>query len=299
MRTGSRAGLTLHVLGMSRRHPSAGIGYLATEPPVLIPGWPTRCVTDADGLFTIEDQLDDTVISIQVRDEQFANDWSKFTTRPDTIPTFRLEPPRVLTGRVTAADTGAPIADAVVLVETHDTPAKAPGHLTVRTDKEGRYRVRPFVGTEHAVKVFPPAGVPYLAVEETVAWPAGAGTHSADVTVPRGVLVRGTVVEAAAGKPVAGAGIGYTWDHEDNKTPTDRLVRGRPWDANLVASAVDGFVRPGRAPARAPRRQGGRVRLRPRGCPAARIGRPRKAGRTYFVHALVPLNVAVKPLRRP
>jgi RNA polymerase sigma factor (sigma-70 family) len=287
------AGLTLHVLGMWRRHPSAGIGYLATEPPVLIPGWPTNVVTDADGLFTIEDQLDDTVISIQVRDERFANDWIKFTARPDTTPTFRLEPPRVLTGRVTAADTGAPIADAVVLVETPHTPAKPPGHLTVRTDKEGRYRARPFVGTEHTVKVFPPAGAPYLAVEETVAWPAGAATHSADVTVPRGVLVRGTVVEAAAGKPVAGAGIGYAWDHEDNKTPTDRLVRGRPWDANLVASAVDGsfalVVPPGPGHLVVKAAESDYV---PREVSGGELAGRGKAGPAYFVHALVPLNVA-------
>ena len=49
---------------------------------------------------------------MQILDERFAKDW--FIHKVDaafTFRTFQVLPPRVLTGRVTAADTGEPIRE--------------------------------------------------------------------------------------------------------------------------------------------------------------------------------------------
>ncbi len=52
--------------------------------------------------------------------------------------------------------------------------------------------------------------VPYPAwVEESTKWPSDTRRHEVTVAVPRGLLVRGRVVEEDSGAGVAGAGVEY------------------------------------------------------------------------------------------
>src|SRR5207247_2072202 len=46
---------------------------------------------------------------------------------------------------------------------------------------------------------------PYLVAEKEGEWPKGALEQSVDLALPRGVVVRGKVVEEGTGRPVAGA----------------------------------------------------------------------------------------------
>ncbi|HVK13394.1 MAG TPA: sigma-70 family RNA polymerase sigma factor, partial [Gemmataceae bacterium] len=231
------AGLRVDVVGLARMQRAPTVGHLISEPPARIPGWPDDVVTDADGVFTIEDMIEGTFITIQVRDDRYAKDWIKFTVdQAFTTRTFRVGPPRVLSGRVTAADTGEPVRDATVLVESQ---GQNNSHQFVRTDPEGRYTVPPFVAPSYGVSVYPPAGAPFVPVKKWVTWPEAAAAHTADVTVPRGVVVRGTVVEAESGRPVAGAGVGYSWSYWGARDRSHFVYRN-PCDPSHAATAADG-----------------------------------------------------------
>src|SRR5262249_31982441 len=134
--------------------------------------------------------------------------------------TLLLQPPQVVEGRVTQADTRRPVPHARLIVVGEDKKFGEPtfqhGQVTARADAQGRVRVSAFPGTPLAVKAFPPEGTPYLSVSKDVAWPRGAARQQIDLALPRGVLVRGRVTEAGSGRAVAGAAITFWPRRTDN-----------------------------------------------------------------------------------
>lgn len=214
-------GVTVHVVGLEREGTLGNsVGLLYYEPPVPLPDWPGPFVTDDDGVFTVPDIVPGTVVYCQPRDNRFAPQWLRFTApRGDQAnpPLLELAPATELTGRVVAHDTRRPIAGATVVVETPPTPATRTspgtlaGYVESRTDAEGGYQVKPFPGPAVKLTVYPPAGAPYPVFAREVTWPPGADKHDADLAVPRGVLVRGTVEETGTGRRLAGAVVNYTW----------------------------------------------------------------------------------------
>ena len=112
-------------------------------------------------------------------------------------------PTRPIIGTVRERRTGKPIADAAVTAgvggrEVFTSPA--------RTDAEGHYRL---VGlpTEGKITVFAQTGKgrPYLAqsVRRTIE-SVGADPVTIDVELPRGIVMRGRITDAATGEPVPG-----------------------------------------------------------------------------------------------
>jgi hypothetical protein len=94
-----------------------------------------------------------------------------------------------------------------------------------QTDGEGRFRANPASGTRFVVAALPPEGQPYLSLSKRLDWPKGAIERSIDLALPRGVPIRGKVVEEATGGPVADAGVWY----EAPPTPgTDSFGGSRP-----------------------------------------------------------------------
>ncbi len=205
-------GVEIHVLGMARGGAS-GVFLHYSEPPVPLPGWPNPVTTDDEGYFTLHGIGPHTQTYLQVRDVRFATQWltlSTGMTEKAEATVLRALPPRVLEGRIIAEDTGLPLAGVTVVAQT--TPESAPilaSRAEGQTDKNGRFTVRPFPGKSYEVWVYPPSEMPYLVVSQRLQWPAGAVRHKSDLSLPRGVLVRGQVAEADSGKPVAGAAIKY------------------------------------------------------------------------------------------
>ena len=78
-----------------------------------------------------------------------------------------------------------------------------PRPIVTAADAEGRFRANPGSGAEGSVTAYPPDGQPYLANSKSIEWPKGAITHSADLALPRGVMMRGKVAEHGSGRPVA------------------------------------------------------------------------------------------------
>src|SRR5262249_50085245 len=136
---------------------------------------------------------------------------------------IRLKPAQVIEGRVVAADTGKAVAG-VKLSARLPGPYFNPGRFTMSdylsvssralppgsidgvSGADGRFRLRPLVGEKTDLEVHPPGDSPYLAVRKEVDWSKGVVRQTLVVELPRGVAVRGQVVDEN-GVPVAGASV--------------------------------------------------------------------------------------------
>src|SRR5439155_15437447 len=74
------------------------------------------------------------------------------------------------------------------------------------TDAQGRYELPGCPrGPSYGVTVVPPKDAPYFIVGRQVADTDGPEPLTVDVDLPRGVLVRGRLIDGGTGKPVVGA----------------------------------------------------------------------------------------------
>src|SRR5262249_3957550 len=83
-----------------------------------------------------------------------------------------------------------------------------PGSLDGVSGADGRFRLKPPVGTKTILEIHPPADSPYLAVCKEVVWSEEVVQQRMAVKLPRGVVVRGRVVDQD-GKPVGGASVQF------------------------------------------------------------------------------------------
>jgi hypothetical protein len=285
----------LHVLGVARNSPP-GVLVLYHEPPVPLPGWPGPVRTDDDGYFILRDIAPQTQITCQVRDERFATQWLIFRAGKDgraQPEMLSLSPPRTLEGRLTAEDTGQPLANVTVVVETY-LPGALPGSVTGRTDRAGLYRVRPFPGQRLEAWVYPPRDMPYLALRHQLPWPGDAVEHhQADLSLPRGILVRGTVQEARSGRPVPEAAVRFEWSYKDNPFRAQAQARrGVQWQIRDARTGPAGTFSlalppgPGHLLVKAADPDFVHVETS-----LGRLLDGRKGGTPYFPDALVPLQL--------
>jgi protocatechuate 3,4-dioxygenase beta subunit len=215
-----------------------GFNHLWTTPPEELRAWPRPVTTDEQGRFTLAGIGRGLTLRLEVRDPRFALQRFDVQTDDGDGPleiTLGLEPAMIIKGRALAADTGQPFPVAVIAVRS--TFRSRPGmfHAKFRADRQGRFQVNPFPGDSFRIAAFPPAGEPYPARGRELAWPKGAIQQEIDVTLGRGVLIHGTVVEEGNGRPVAGASVQFI----PMKRPDD-LVFG--WEA-IVNSKDDGAFR--------------------------------------------------------
>jgi hypothetical protein len=209
------------------------------SPPGPLPAWPAPVRTDDAGRFVLEGLGPDLTVDVEVHDERYATQRFFLRTGPKERAgevTLTLDPVRVLEGRVTAADTRLPLANARVNVRGKKLDAGLLyGNVEGRTDADGRFRLRPFPGQEFDVWVWPPTGSPYLVSHQTFRWPGQAARHELPLPLRRGVLVRGRVTEEGSGLPVAGAAVRFMplWaaGGRPGVDPANREAAGYPWDA--------------------------------------------------------------------
>ncbi len=196
---------------------------------------PAPIGTDADGRFTLRSLgraiwavlvVDDPRFALQniIVETEGAVGGAPFGQRAtvfkaggtsDSKPlTMVLQPARIVTGRVTAADSGEPVRDVHILTALLRN-AGSP------TDADGRFRARVATGDRFALTITPPQGQPYLGVTKQLDWPRGAVEHSIDITLPRGVVIHGKVTEVGSGAPVAGAAVRFLPNQVRTTTPQD------------------------------------------------------------------------------
>ncbi len=119
--------------------------------------------------------------------------------------TNTLQSPKIFTGHVTYADTGKPVPNARLQISAVGPGLPGSRQNDVQADGDGRFRVNASAGERFGVSASPPAGQIYLAVHKRVEWPKGAVEQSVDFALPRGIAIRGKVVEEGSSRPVEGA----------------------------------------------------------------------------------------------
>jgi hypothetical protein len=204
-------------------------------PPEGFPAWPGPATTGKDGKFTLAGLNPEFggVLGIDGEEVTPASVGIKGAKENRTEEVnMTLAPARLLEGVVTAKDTGKPVPKARILCLDNGAPTHG------QADEKGHYRLR-LAGPGPAeiglskVLATPSEDQPYLPYFRGVApfeWPKGAVKHRIDVALPRGVLVRGTITDAATGKPIAGV-----------KARTLGIVgSGFSADPRVVTTAADG-----------------------------------------------------------
>jgi RNA polymerase sigma factor (sigma-70 family) len=168
-----------------------------------IPTWPSPATTDKDGKFVMAGLSSDLDGGLDIDGKEFTPAHAQIGADRNEV-NLTLAPARILEGVVKAADTGKPVPKAQVVCM--DSGLRA----TCETDEKGGYRLRVPPGDAHealpsGLSATPPPGQPYLVGQAPLEWPRGAVKHRIDLALPRGALIRGTVTDAATGKPIAGA----------------------------------------------------------------------------------------------
>ncbi len=211
------------------------------------PAWPGPATSDDDGSFTLRGLgrgpmypliIDDprfTLVPTVIQTDPTA-DLGEFGTRqpaievepgPDPKPiAITLQPARTITGSVIDAETGQPVPHAVVSIPPRQYQA----------DATGRFRgiAAPLI-VRFVLQAHSPDGAPYLIGSAPGGWPEGMTEQSVDIDLPRGVAVRGKVVEEGTGRPIAGAVVRFL---------SITAAGEPPWSSSAPAvTAADGSYR--------------------------------------------------------
>ncbi|MGP0068707.1 MAG: sigma-70 family RNA polymerase sigma factor [Isosphaeraceae bacterium] len=174
--------------------------------------WPRPAITDAEGRFTIRGLGRELRVLLIADDPRFARQRIVIDTDGTAAlqqVTAAMEPAKVITGRVTYADTGKPVPHAAIEIIAY---RGGPGYSSdFETDAEGNFRANPFSTDRYALIVFAPPGQPYLnATTGYFEWTKGMLEHRVDLALRRGTVIRGKVTEEGSGRPVAGAALRYS-----------------------------------------------------------------------------------------
>jgi RNA polymerase sigma factor (sigma-70 family) len=207
-----------------------------------LPAWPKPAISDAEGRFTVRGAGRELRIDLIINDPRFARQnilvYTDGTSESRPV-TQALEPARIISGRITEADTGRPIPHAQVLILSYARGVRA--HNDFEADAEGRFRANPLSADRFQVSVAAPEGQPYLKASKLFEWPKGAIEYPVDLALPRGALIRGKVVEEGSGKPVAGARISFSTFRTTDVNGINPLYEN-------VASGSDGLFQIGVVP---------------------------------------------------
>jgi hypothetical protein len=244
------AGVKVHVLGFYEGDASDHVlernvlraGFY--EEPQGLRLWPEAATTDAKGRFVLHGLRPYWSISVEVRGKDQARQEivlkAQDKGKSQEVPLV-LSPVRILEGTVTYEDTGKPVANTRLVTIAADWQKVAVQYSYWNTDARGRFRALPHEANSFMLTAYPPPREPYLPSWKEVGWPKADVTKlEVPLKLVRGIVVRGTVTEAASGKPVAGAYIEYEQQPDNN--PFDRRdVRGRGLGGpRYVRSGADG-----------------------------------------------------------
>ena len=210
--------------------------------PAKAPGglaWPAPVITGVDGRFTLRGTARGTVALLQVDDARI--DRQILSVGPASGPdvaetTFTLQPVKVISGQVTYAGTNRPVPRAPLTVSAWRNWPNGSGSVAdFQADAAGRFEIRQSWGNHFFVAAFAPPGEPYLNTEQHLEWPKGAAEQTVNLSLPRGVLIRGKVLESVTGEPISGASVVY-YPIRRKGLPENLVSRGD----SSVPSGADG-----------------------------------------------------------
>ena len=156
--------------------------------------------------------------------------------KPGEEVVMTLLPSQIIEGVVRYEDTGKPAAHARLEIWTSQQERGGTLTPTVgQADALGRYRISAKPGVRSYVIAYPSGGVPYLAKKsDDVLWESDSRTKQIDVTLPRGVLVRGKVIDSESKQPIVGTSIRYL-PKSNNPNRKERSMGDGGWEANRLS----------------------------------------------------------------
>ena len=163
---------------------------------------------------------------------------------PGEEAVLALSPAQIIEGVVTYKDTGKPSPHARLSIWASQQ-AEYGSMVSVggMADAEGRYRIRPKPGVRFGVSAYPPDGAPYLSWQmprdEAIRWRDGDTTRKVDVALPRGVMIRGKVIEKGSGAAVRNASIQYLPEGANNPNDAEHIRTG--WQASQISGENGDF----------------------------------------------------------
>ena len=251
--------------------------------------WPRPVKTDDQGRITLPGIGRGAALSLRVSDLRYARqdlqvDPSKASAAKET--TIALQPARIIEGRVLAADTNQPISNAIVSATALVMNEHARGYFTAkfRADDQGRFQMNPIAAESYTFGAFPTGGEPYLIQQDEFKWTKGAVKANHDITVRRGVLIRGKVTEAGTDRPLPASSVMFI-----PVGGSDDILSG--WQA-MVASQADGSFQ-----IAVPAGKGHLLVFGPTGdyvlgeIGSNRLYDDRAGGQRYRAHAIIPYEV--------
>ena len=158
-----------------------------------------------------------------------------------TVPTFTLTPAHRLEGRVRLGESGPVAAGAKFVVISQSI------RIGGRTDAEGRFSVNVPRSESHDVLVYPPEGAMFAFRRVVTAGTQGL-RQEVDVALPRGVLVKGKVVESPSGRAVAGAILEYRARQANNPNFRKEAIAEHAGYEPTAVTGPDGSFRLGVMP---------------------------------------------------
>jgi hypothetical protein len=191
--------------------------------PVRRPYWPEPIVTDAQGRFRLDGSSEKAVARVAVTHDAYIHEQLIISTESELtgyrkawrikpiLPRFThvLEPARPIEGIVTDQDTGQPLAD--VHVEIGATGSDLLSPLPATTDTQGRYRITGIAWDNPQglfAQVIPNAASGYLPDQhQRDGWPVGARELRWNLTLKKGRLLQGRVIDAGTKRPISGAAV--------------------------------------------------------------------------------------------
>jgi len=236
------SGVTIRTssIGIAQQDGSRYDGINLWKAPLVLLNdvWPGPIVSDAEGRFRLTGIGRGVQVGLEVDGARFARQHLGVQTDAKDSPkraTLAVQPAMRVSGRVICADTGAPLADATVVVGSSQNMFSS-GDDEYRTDADGRYDANPSSGKHVSVTVYPPIGSPYLIFERNFEGDDGAARREINVEVPRGVLLTGRITERGSGRPLVGASVFY----ENGRS---NVVEGKgtiPGWMSAISSGPDG-----------------------------------------------------------
>ena len=218
----------------------------------LIPGpkaWPSPVKTDDRGLLTLTNiPVAHGVLVKVLGNQRFAPQMLSLNTgateergehdgtyrslvknmKPGEVATISIAPARFFEGLVLLGESDKPAANARITIwASQQEPFGSMVSLDGTTDAEGHFRLNPYPGIRFGIIAYPPKGSPHQVKQlRDLHWSSGEASKNIEIRLDRGVLARGTIVDAETSKPLRGASIQYKPDTVNNKNLTDEIITG-------------------------------------------------------------------------
>ncbi len=248
LRGSPAANVMFRVSALWRRKPVLSGLQVTTPLSEPLPPWLGPLGADAQGRFTLRGLPPDAEVTLQVRDDRFALQDLRIATSPEGQPNevvLALAPGHLLEGRVTFGDSRQPVAGTRLHVTGYQSPTATESfdRIDGQTGPDGRFRISASVAHHYGIVVDPPEGSPYF-LRRLTRDATQEAHQQIDITLERGILVRGQIRELGTGRPVPGAFVVYRPRRKNNPMFKEDLIATGYRELSVVSGGDGSFQIP-------------------------------------------------------